>query len=144
MNEKYTRIICSIMLIVALVLTNGTIFVDAHSGDGHEFPTFEKEYTINIAGSDIRVILGCEGFFPIEDENHEWPFILPHKFCFPPGLGIHGPDDEGCYSVTFCGMYYECYGRVCPPVDGDDDDDDDDDDASGNNDDASGNNDDNS
>ncbi len=136
LTKKYTRIICAIMLSAAFVLPNTTELVEAHSGGGHEFPVFEKEVDVNILGHDITVILGCEGFFPFEDENHTWPWILPHKFCAPPGIGIEGPDEDGCYSITFCGIFYECYGRACPPNDGNNDD------ASGNNDDTGGNNDD--
>ena len=136
-RTKYNRLmirVCAIMLSVAFVLPNTTELVEAHSGPDHEFPTFEQEFDVFLFGEQLTIILGCVGYFPLEDANHHWPWIWPHKFCAPPGIGIEGPDDEGCFSITFCGLLYECYGRVCPP------DDDDDDDTGGNNDDTGGNN----
>ena len=125
------------------VLPNTTQFALAHQSDDHVFPEFTEDFNINLFGIEGVVTLSCVSFIPIDGE-HWIPW--PHRVCFPPGFGFEGPDDEGCFVVTYCGIVYECSGKICPP---DDDDDDEatggnNDDTGGNNDDTSGNNDDTS
>ena len=111
-----------------------TELAEAHVHPDHTFPEFEREFDIDIWIIDVTITLSCEGFVP-NDGMHPVPW--PHRACFPLGFSFFRPDNNGCYEITYCGVFARCTGLFCPGGD-----DDDDDDTGGNNDDTGGNNDD--
>ena len=138
MFYRHTMRIMIATLIVAsaiLVLPETTHLAEAHKWDGHTFPTWDHAVDVDIFGG-ITVTLTITSFTPDDGwHDNRFPWItLPHRFCFPPGVGYDGPDENGCYSLNVCLMTGDGSATVCPQED-----DDDDDDASGNNDDTGSN-----
>ena len=139
MFNRHTMSMMIATLIVAsavFVLPQTTHLAEAHNWDGHTFPSWDHTVEVDIFGG-ITITVTLTGFIPDDGwHNDHFPWItLPHRFCFPPGVSVDGPDDNGCYSVNVCLIAGDGSATACPQED-----DDDDDDSSDNNDDSSGNN----